>query len=643
MIFYMSVFSYVVYRISNNYPNMKFTIKTLTILALLSAFSILLSTKVEAAVTEVKNTRTYEVQGDFVQINEYKDVTIVQNNAYIPAGTNIKYTIFTPNKDSKGSGEKIQQTLDSLSVSMNGVSQNFAYSEYGNNSYILDVTLSRDISPAAPGNILISYRSYGLSIKSGKVIDVYVPSFASDFQFEDEDTVETYSTKVLIPRSLGEINFVTTTSSIAETEQYREITIAQEDLIGNTAWIQVGTQQIYKFELKQKVLKSSDTFLGINKYTMIIPRSIVSGQIIQKVYYEHITPAPLNIIEDANGNLVATFIFSPNEEHEILLNGYAVLDQNNNLEFSNSGFIKDIESSIIDANTKPGEFWESDNSQIIETAREIVSEEELQSLSVWEILQKTYKFVVDRIDYSQVKKYGLNERQGALATLNGKAAVCMEYSDLFIALMRANGIPARAAFGFGYSSYEDVDSSDKAENHQWVEVYIPEFEKWIPVDTTWGENGDAVIGGDLNHFYTHVASISPNEPNTLQVTYFGQIPQVPERESKVEAIDTMPDVKDLISSEELLNIFPQKSAIESSTPYLITRNVGRTFIYGFDNFLSNTLGIQSEQTRYILKVSVFIILPLILVVIVSVRYIRKRMKETRVKVIQFDNQKQSSF
>jgi hypothetical protein len=166
---------------------MKYLIKSISILALVSAFSILLSTKVEAAVTEVRNTRTYEVQGDFVQINEYKDVTIVQHNAYIPAGTNIKYTIFTPNKDSKGSGEKIQQTLDSLSVSMNGVNQNFAYSEYGNNSYILDVTLSRDISPVAPGNILISYRSYGLSIKSGKVIDVYVPSFASDFQFEDED------------------------------------------------------------------------------------------------------------------------------------------------------------------------------------------------------------------------------------------------------------------------------------------------------------------------------------------------------------------------------------------------------------------------------------------------------------------------
>lgn len=614
---------------------MKFTIKSLTILALLLSFSLIISSKVEAAKTEVLNDRTYEVQSEFVQINEYKQISIVQQNIYIPSGSQIKYTIFTPNKDSANSMEKIQQTLDSIKVTLDGINQTFTYQESGNNSYLLDITLSREITQRNPANLLISYNSYGLSIKSGKVVDVYVPAFSPDFQFEDENTLETYSTKIIIPKTLGNINFISTENAIVDASTNWEININQNDLIGNTAWIQVGTEQIYKFELKQKVPKSSDSFVGINRYTMIIPRSIVSGQITQDVFYENISPKPFQVTEDANGNLVATFIFSPNENNEIILSGYAVLEQNSKMTFTQSGFIKDIENSIIEANTKPGEYWESDNAEIIATAREIISTEELKTLSVWEILQRTYKFVVNRIDYSQVKKYGLNERQGALQTLKGNAAVCMEYSDLFIALMRAHGIPARAAFGFGYSSYEDVDSSERAENHQWVEVYIPEFKKWIPVDTTWGENGDEVIGGDLNHFYTHVASISPNEPNTLQVSYFGQIQQIPERETSVEAIESLPRAGNLVKANDLITLYPEKQPIESSTPFLMARNTFRSISYGFDDFLLNTLNIQDETTRYILKMILFVITPLFLFAVLIVRFIRNKIRN-RITVVHFE-------
>src|SRR5262249_16924543 len=150
-----------------------------------------------------------------------------------------------------------------------------------------------------------------------------------------------------------------------------------------------------------------------------------------------------------------------------------------------------------------------------------------------------YQYVVDKIDYSEVKRFGLNTRQGALKTLEGGAAVCMEYSDLFIALMRAEGVPARAAFGYGYDS-RATSGVDTA--HQLAEAYIPKLGQWVGVDTTWGENGPAIIGGDLNHLYRHVAVVDPNTPAQVSVQFFGQTPEGSDEKFAITAEAQAPDV-----------------------------------------------------------------------------------------------------
>jgi transglutaminase-like putative cysteine protease len=68
------------------------------------------------------------------------------------------------------------------------------------------------------------------------------------------------------------------------------------------------------------------------------------------------------------------------------------------------------------------------------------------------------------------------DTQSALDTLERKKGTCSEYTNLYIALLRCQGIPARFVHGMVY----------KGMNHAWAEVYL-EGAGWLPVDPQGGK------------------------------------------------------------------------------------------------------------------------------------------------------------
>jgi hypothetical protein len=176
---------------------------------------------------------------------------------------------------------------------------------------------------------------------------------------------------------------------------------------------------------------------------------------------------------------------------------------------------------------------------------------------IYNISKNLYDFVINKIDYSQVKRFGVNERQGALATLRNGSGVCMEYSDLFLTLSRAQGIPAKAVFGYGF---DPMISNTNQEAHQWVQVLIPGSGKWLDLDVTWGESGDAAVGGYLNHFYTHIASVAPDQNSEVIVTGLAikdnklELPKY-----DITAKESMPTTGKYQTSAELITKYPMTS------------------------------------------------------------------------------------
>ncbi len=74
--------------------------------------------------------------------------------------------------------------------------------------------------------------------------------------------------------------------------------------------------------------------------------------------------------------------------------------------------------------------------------------------------------------------------QSASWTLENKYGVCDEMTNLYIALLRAVGIPARFSVGISYTNSELF--SNPWTPHGWAEVYFPEY-GWVPFDVTYGQ------------------------------------------------------------------------------------------------------------------------------------------------------------
>ena len=96
-----------------------------------------------------------------------------------------------------------------------------------------------------------------------------------------------------------------------------------------------------------------------------------------------------------------------------------------------------------------------------------------------DMVKKIFKFVLRNMSYSG---YNYNDK-GALEALRTHRGDCSEYSDLFIALCRAKGLPARVAEGLT-SEYHVTPK------HAWAEVFISGL-GWIPFDPTFADTRGA--------------------------------------------------------------------------------------------------------------------------------------------------------
>jgi hypothetical protein len=94
--------------------------------------------------------------------------------------------------------------------------------------------------------------------------------------------------------------------------------------------------------------------------------------------------------------------------------------------------------------------------------------------------EKDPRVVAERINrwvYDSLRKEITVGVPSALATLRSRVGDCNEHAQLYVALARAAGVPARVAAGLAY-----LDG--KFYYHAWPEVWL---ERWVAVDPTFGQ------------------------------------------------------------------------------------------------------------------------------------------------------------
>jgi len=238
--------------------------------------------------------------------------------------------------------------------------------------------------------------------------------------------------------------------------------------------------------------------------------------------------------------------------------------------------------------TKPSETIDSDNEGIIRIASELVKGEDDLYAAVFKIADWTK----NNINYN-LSTLTAEVSQKASWVLQNKQGVCDELTSLFIALLRAVGIPARFVSGISYTNSPLFPENWGA--HGWAEVYFPDY-GWVPFDVTYGQFGWI----DPTHI-KFKESIDSDEPSTYY-NWLGRNADL--RTRKLDIKTSLVDKVGYLKISLNIEVSPFKKAINFGSYNLLTASIENLndFYYATELHLSNPkeVNIISNELKSIL-------------------------------------------
>jgi transglutaminase-like putative cysteine protease len=322
----------------------------------------------------------------------------------------------------------------------------------------------------------LSYESLDMAQKNGEVWEINLPKIANESEVDD------YSVSLVVPASFGQPAFMR--PEAVETSKEDDFLVYRfvKTQLSNTGINAVfGPFQIFDFTLFYN-LKNPNFSLGETEI------ALPPDTAFQKLTYQKIEPQPLNIRVDEDGNWLAKYRLKPHEKMKITVVGKVKI-----FAQPEKNFPPPSQESLA-KNLGPAPFWEVDSPEIRQKAKNLKTPKEV------------YDFVVKTLNYDFNRVNQQVERRGAVGALaNPNQAICMEFADLFVALSRAAGIPAREVEGFAYTTDSRLRPLSLMADvlHAWPEYYDEKRQVWIPVDPTWEKTTGGVdyfSKTDLNHF-----------------------------------------------------------------------------------------------------------------------------------------------
>lgn len=334
--------------------------------------------------------------------------------------------------------------------------------------YEIELTFNRKsvgIGSKLPFNVYFDTSS--IAKKSGNVWEINIPGIS------DTTAFNSFVVNIKTPTSFGKPTF------IKPVQAQDSLTFNKEQLGKSGISIAFGEKQILDYTLIYHLGNS-------NVYPVKTEIALPPTTNYQEVLITDISPRPHNVTIDKDGNWLAQYSLKSGEKKTITVKGQVQL----RLNPTNSTLTNEERAEY----TKKTTNWQKDHPEIKKLAEELKTPR-----AIYDYLVKTLKY-----DFSRVT--GEQPRLGAVGSLKKPdSAVCREFTDLFIALSRANGIPAREVDGFAYTENSRQRPLSLVEDilHAWPEYYDDKRQAWIMVDPTWG----STTGGvdyfnvlDFDHF-----------------------------------------------------------------------------------------------------------------------------------------------
>lgn len=322
-------------------------------------------------------------------------------------------------------------------------------------------------------NFTISYSINGIAQQKGQLREIYIPGISHESQISKK--VITISS----PSSWGNPSIVKP-GNFTKTQAGGYIFDRQSDVGGGVLMI-FGEEQFYEVNLTYS-LKNPNIFPAEREIALPPTTSY------QDVVIKEIVPYPGEMKIDNDGNWLASYLIPPNETITIRTKLFI------RTHMGRSTSISDEDKKKY---TKNDHYWEINSREVESIGKQL---DDAYSIA---------RFVVEKLSYDYTKTSSDKKRYGAKDALQSPGkAVCLEYSDLFIALARAKNIPARSIEGYAYSDNPSTRPLSLVKDvlHAWPEYYDESELSWKMIDPTWIDTT-----GGLDYFnsfdFDHIAFV----------------------------------------------------------------------------------------------------------------------------------------
>jgi len=339
---------------------------------------------------------------------------------------------------------------------------------------------SKNVGIGKQTKFALRYQTSDIASLSGEIWQILIPGIKNLERFDD------FSLTLNIPENFPKIQYVSK-------EPKTRWLWTKEDLGGNGIFLIFGEEQFYKASLGY--------FLDNPGLTPVLESiTIPPNTNYQNVILNDISPEPTSSEKDMDGNWIFWYEMKPKQELKI--KAEIVIDLMFNPKKSGNLSKKEIQTYTL--SQKFWDFQDFGNASI--------------KITTLKTIREIYDFTVGTLTYNYNRLNKAPERFTAFSALqNPTNAICTDFTNVFIALARKNGIPAREVNGFAKSQSFELQpvSEEKDILHAWPEYYDFQKESWIMVDPTW-ENTTRGIDFfnklDLNHITFVVKGASSETP-----------------------------------------------------------------------------------------------------------------------------------
>ncbi len=220
----------------------------------------------------------------------------------------------------------------------------------------------------------------------------------------------------------------------------------------------------------------------------------------QKIFLQSVNPSPESVRMDEDGNYLGKYFLKPLETKTIIYK--SLIQVYSKTRDDATAYFRAVINQQKNYLLTAKKYWQISQ---IDKIKNITQPKEI------------YDFVTSSLKYNYNKINSDNKRLGADVVLsNPDQAVCMEFTDLFIAIAREKGIYSREIQGYGFSLDQKLQPLSLSSDilHAWPEYYDTKTESWIAVDPTW-ENTSGInyfSSFDLNHIVFVIHGKNPEYP-----------------------------------------------------------------------------------------------------------------------------------